>query len=52
MNIPDKDDWTEEKTGWLKIVLIVVGILIVSLALVCGGYVMGHFDVLGKIFGR
>lgn len=52
VNIPDNDDWAEEKTGWLKIVLIVVGILIVSLALVCGGYVLGHFDVLGKILGR
>lgn len=57
VNIPDKDDKDNEKKRLpklLRILLVVLGVVIVSLALVCGGYFLGHLDVIpvfGKILG-
>lgn len=54
VNIPDKGNEKKGLPKWLRILLVVLGVVIVSLALVCGGYVLGHSDVIpvfGKILG-
>ncbi len=54
VNIPDKDNEKKGLPKWLRILLVVLGVAIVSLALVCVGYVLGHLDVIpvfGKILG-